>query len=387
MAVSDTQIAAAIAGQFGPVVISATYELRDLKDNFVQDLTPAVISCAVSLDNDQAITRAATFQLLTSALPAGLSVSPGAQRAISVTINILVAGQRVSFPFGLFFFTDVSDAEYPGGYGIWSVQAADLSTVLADRNTQRPYTVTSGTNYMTAVQNAIAQTGVTLAMNLPTVTDTLPVDVVWPADTPWMQVVNDLLFGDNYFPIWADAQGVLTTAARIDPSTAPVAVTYSTLDEPKMLAHDIPLVRRRDTSRYPNVCTVAIDDPLRPLSSSTRTNADASSPLSTTVTGKTNLKTVTGSSNPSSRCVLSPAMCSTIATFELQDAVARAQPATFSTFLDPRRTNRETYRLVVDALENATLWRSMSWTVTLDAQNFSPVMQHTAGRASKVAIT
>ncbi len=388
-------ISATLAGSRGPIAMQFVFEQRDLATfQFYADITTAVQNVQITLDNDQPVARTAQFQLNARNLPATFDPSFPSKFGIQVWVQLLVQGAWQTFPFG-FFYLDLPQQSFsPGGGQIWVVQGSDPTILLANRAPVNPYAVGSGTNYLSAVNSIISQFG--LRQNLPSTALTTPADSPWAAGTSWLQIANDILNGINYYPLWADAQGILTTRARIDPSTEVPAVVYSTTQEPRMVSADPnaagftgggAFVRLVETSVQPNVVTVTIDDPLRTPAAATHTNADPTSIASTVVTGRQSLLELRGSSQPGSRLVYDGSTAGQIAAFLVRDAAGRAQPAALGTIFDPRRTNREWYTLSIDTIEQATLWRVKGWTVTIDITQPGQVMVHTLHRASAVAVS
>jgi len=378
-------LGAALAGAAGPVVLGVVFEQRDLSYNWFADITTAVEKVDIQLDNDQPVARTATFTINAPALPPAFSASLLSGMAVSITIQVLVQGSYQSLPWGLFIFDTPQRAFRANGQEHWTVQASDVTIALSYRTVLNPYTVTQGSQYMAAVNGILS--GFNLPRSLPADTNTLPVDVTWQAQTSYLQICNDLLQGVGYYGLWADNWGVLTTSARIDPATGRPAVVYSTAAEPRMIHEGSPLTKTIDTSSYANVCTAAIDDPLRTAQFTSHTNNDPASPISTVSLGKSLLKELKGGTSPGTKCALDGATAGRIAAWELQEGNARAQGAEFATLFDPRRTNREYYTLTVDSVEQATLWRAGKWSVTLDPMAPPGLMKHTVGRAQAITLT
>jgi hypothetical protein len=378
-------LAAALAGMSGPVVLGVVFEQRDVFYNWFADVTTAIERCDIALDNDQPVARTATFTVHAPALPPHFQASLLSGMAVSVTVQVLVAGAYTSLPWGLFIWDTPQRAFRAGGQEHWTVQASDLSIALSYRTVLNPYTVGAGTQYLSAVTAILS--GFNLPYRLPADTTPLPVDVTWQPQTSYLQICNDLLQGLGYYGLWADNRGVLTTAPRIDPATGAPAVVYSTIAEPRMIHEGTPLTETLDTSTYANVCTAAIDDPLRAAVFTSHTNADPTSPISTVSLGKSLLKDLKGNTTPGTKCVVDGGTTGRLAAWELQEANARAQAAEFATLLDPRRTNREYYTLTVDTIEQATLWRVGKWSCSLDPMAPGGLMKHTVGRAQAITLT
>src|SRR5581483_10484814 len=117
------------------------------------------------------------------------------------------------------------------------------------------------------------------------------------------------------------------------------------------------------------------------------TNADPTSPASTTVTGRDEALTISGSGNPSGKCLLDNPTADAVAKYELQEEATRAIVRTIVTHIDPRRTGREYYRLAIDSkanYEDETLWRVQKWDLVCETGGD---MTHELGSAAPVAIS
>lgn len=376
----------ALSGRYGPVAIRYRYEQRDYAGNFIADLTAAVnegasivqttaatgnvsggsgsAGCIIHLDNTQPVARTAQFVFGNpELLPASFTIEDPATFNVMVWAVVSVLGVDESIPMGLFHLDAPTRIQYANGSEEWNALGSDLTYILANRTTPGTYTIPAGTPYLAAVGNFCRAFGLKEAISTLTLPAYLtPVDVIWTAGTTYLQIINDVLYGLNLFPIWADAQGVMQTRYRNDPATEQPAVAYSTAQEPRLLV--APTARSQNIGSLLNQVAVAIDDPLRTPATATATNNDPASPLSVTSSQKLNFKAIAGNSTPSTNEVYNATLCAAIADFEVRDQACMAVSRQLETVPDPRRGNRETYLLTMEDYEVQTLWRCRSFDYT-----------------------
>lgn len=373
----------ALSGQFGPVAITYRFEWRTSANIFIADITTAFAEtdgCTIHVDNDQPVSGTADFHIIAKNLPIGFNVSSVSGKAVAVFADVHTPATVFSQQMGLYFIDYPTVNQFPLGWQEWTATASDMTIVLANHTTPITYGLSAGVNYLTTVQSICTSFG--LSVGSWTNAAVLPGAVQWAPGTSYLTIVNDILYGLNYYPIYADNTGVLQTRVRVDPSTETAAVTYSSVAEPRMLVAPTQLLI--SISQWHNYVTVAIDDPARTVYAAIYTNADPSSPLSTVASGKTDVMQLSGSGTPSTKCLLDGPTANAIAIFELQEEATRAVQRTIHTAPDPRRTNREWYRLYADSYEIGTLWRCAKWDLPCVPGGD---MQHTLGSAAPVSIS
>lgn len=361
----------ALAGRYGPVNYRFRFERRTKQNAFQENVSTAFDVAKLKIDgnNDRDIFATAGFGILPAQAP---TIDPNTDN-IAVFEEVLVNGSWVRFQVGLFALNIPSKTLSSNGVQVWDVAANDMAVYLQKAKIQAPFTLPISTNYLLAAKNIIIQQGLAISALWPTASSVTPIAFTWPAATPWLKIVNDLLFAINYYPVWADSTGQFVTRQRIDPSTETVPITYSNKRPPLMLQW--PLKELEDRTRSKNQMTIPIADPLRTPASALMQNNDPASHVSIQ-----SLSTIIADSINGDR-VVDTTTAQAIAKFELQQQASMSLTATLLTLPDPRRWAREYYSLTVDDYEIATLWRVASWSFS-KAQ-----MSHIINRAYSVIIT
>lgn len=367
---TDATITSVLSGQSGAVDMRFRYERQTKAGVVLGDCTEAVQTSGVDLDNTRAVRRSAMLTID----PSQATIDP-INECIAITMEVLIDGAYESFPMGLYRITTPEEQFGSNNRRLWSVQAADLNSVLLENSPSAPQNVLASVNYMGAVGSLLTSLG--LRFSLPTVTYETPTIFTWPAQTPYLDIINDLLWAINYYPIAPDASGVFTTRERVDPATWTEAIHYQT----SQMAVE-PFTRKRDRTHYANRVTVKVEDPSRTPAAATWNNNDTNSAISQASTGQIVLQTLSGGRVPEVAADGGVAVAGAIASSELRDLAGREMTATLNTVLDPRRDQQENYRLTIDSIESGSLWRVQGWRTELKT---GAVMQHTLQRA--IAIT
>lgn len=108
---------------------------------------------------------------------------------------------------------------------------------LLNRPVGDTYTVTAGTDYLTAVQNVVAAAGLSgVYLDTTASGKTLPSDMVWPlkplqgtaGSTSWLNVINDLLAAISYRGMWADENGYFRSEPYVNPAARAPEFTFTT---------------------------------------------------------------------------------------------------------------------------------------------------------------
>ncbi len=370
-----TTVPEALSGQFGPVVQRFRFQHRTRTNTLVQDLDGIVLPGGnVDLDNDRPTVRTCRFTMDQAGIDALTAPFDPASDHVAIFLELLVDGVFQSFQQGLFRLDVVDRDDRPDGT-LLVCEGADVAIHLLEDWLTTPLTVTSGTNYIDAINTQLAAVGLTSA--LPAVAEVLPVDRTWaPLENSRWDVVRELALSINQFDPWAQADGSILTRERVAPSSETADVAYSTEIEPRLL---VPGTRRKENrSRFVNRNAVLIDHPARAAAFELRENNDPASPISIASTGKTVTTEISGG------IILNTTVAGEIADYELQDAAARALLRDIETVADPRRKAHEFYTLEITDIEANTLWRAQSWSLPLTV---GEPMRHTLGRAAPVTIT
>lgn len=382
---SAAEIEAALAGRYGPVRLSYRFEQRSASYAFEADLTAAVADATIDLDNNRPVVRTAVFTIDPERMPIGFNPSSD---HIAVQALLLVPTYRsgtasqppgynieeVTIAMGLFGLEAPRRTYASNGRQLWQVEASDLSALLLTAKTSTPYTVASGANYITAVTTVLGFLG--LRHSFGASASVTPVAFTWGPGTPYLDIVNALLAGLNWYPIWCDATGVFTSRVRSAPESETANATYTTAAEPRLLVS--PFEKSQDVTRWANRIACVIDDPRRTAAYALRVNNDATSVISVASLTATGQQPVVNSDPAiSGGRVLDLTTADSICVFELKDRAIRSLPGVVTTFPDPRRGPREFYSLTIENVETAALWRAESWRYQIGGQND---MQHQVGK-------
>ena len=376
--------------------VGFVFEWRDHRYNLIADLTPAVESATVTLINERAVARTARLKLDPAQFPEGFD--PDVHR-VSIRARFLREGLEAQYPLGLFrldvaareFSAADDPSEIQTATGVESepvelleVDGADMTSHLEEQLLSEPYVVEAGTVYTDEVESLIESvtfldfTGQArpLRYEIPSSDLTTPVAWTWEPGTSVLQVINDLLAGINYHPLWADETGVLRTRERALPWDEPVSVAYSTVAEPRLIVS--PFVRRLERGVHANQILVTVGDPARAELSSARKNADPDSVIGLGSTG----------AKPLLRRLQLPYAADSqrlqeYADYELALSAAKAERAELRTTFDPRRTNRETYTVTIEGVEEESRWVVLGWSLSMTV---GTIMLHDIGRAEELKL-
>lgn len=372
VAPSPLRVHYALTGRSGPVSYTFRFERRTIANQFLEDVTPAFLGGSIEANNDRDVFRTATFTIDASATDDrgnAVTIDPLADH-IAVFMDLLVDGSyTLGLPMGLFAL-NVPRKRFEPGMEMWEIAASDNGIHLMEATTTASYTVAAAENYITgtnAVRDILDDLG--LAHALPTTALTLPVARTWPAGTPWLRIVNDLLHAAGMYSLWFDASGIARTRAYDDLSTRTPDVTYT--GEDFVL---IPITEEAETTRLANQVVAIVDDPSRAPLTSVKTNADPDSPISTVSLGRTITKVI--QSDAADQTTLDA-----IAENYLRNEAGLYRRATLLTSIDPRREAHEVYELTVDGVYAAERWWARNWRVQL---SIGAQHQHTLGKVERV---
>lgn len=358
-------ITAVLAGVYGPVSMRYRFEQRTVRNAAIADLSEAVVSSAssINLDNDRAVLRTANFTLRRSLMPEGFDYLT---QCIAVFAEILVNGSWGRIQLGLFRLDEPEETYGFTTNDIVVAKGSDVSILLAQPATAVPYTVAAGTNYITAVQTLIST--VSLNYSFVATAKFTPTDFTWPPGTPTVVIINDLLRGINWFDVYADEYGTLTSRERISPFDE-IATAYQTTEEPRMIRGTLNL--KRTSTQPTNRIIAKLDDPQRAPFSVIVDNIDPNSPSST-------VRVPLKATEVNVDRVISQAIAVELASYELRIAAGKGEQATLTTHPDPVRTAHEVYALTYYDNEVATKWRVANWALPLAT---GAGMSHTLERA------
>lgn len=372
---SPAQIAAILAGEGLAELLHYEFEQRTKSFGFVARLTDAIVTGSgnVSLDNlATGAGRTVTCTARVDDLP--MSFDPETSY-LAVFADLWINGMNYfeRYSLGLFRLDAPAETLTPGGSTV-TLRGADLMTELLAAQEKDPYLIAAGTDYAAAVRTLVLARGLNeVIANTGIVT---PTDQVWKPNTSDADIANETLLGVNYFPLYFDPVGKARIKQRIDPFGETIAVTWSTLAEPRMILTDS-IARATASQRYPNRCVVRVDDPLRAPFGSYAENDDPSSSMSVPVRG--NISAIT----KDVATALNQPTAQDVANYELLLAAAQSKTLTIHTRPDPRRLAHEVYQLTIGTEEVATRWLVLGWDLPLTPDG---KMTHRLAAAKSVAI-
>lgn len=285
--------------------LSFKYELLDNTNKYKRDLTE-FISASVSNNALAEIKRTARFYLKDDGTINFLSdrikpyvrlwIPPGrvlsryylflqaTQPSIYQTIQEAPeTGGWVDFPLGVFVLSTPPRKIDASGVVTREVEAYDQLQVLIDDKVTDRYTVTTGTNYITAIKAILDGAGIT-NQNLTATSKTFPTDRDWGPGTTKLKIINELLDSINYKSLWFDEDGLAVAQPYVSPKDRASEYTYKDDDE-SVIFPDVE--QNLDLFNIANKWVLVVSEPDRTPLTSTYTNTNANSPTSTVSRGRT----------------------------------------------------------------------------------------------------
>lgn len=371
VAPSPLRIEYALTGRTGPVTYTFRFERRTRTNQFLQDVTPAVIGGSIEGNNNRPIFRTGTFSIDANARDDRgnlITINPLADH-IAVFMDLLVDGNyTLALQMGLFALTVPRKTITPGSE-TWEVEAYDNCIHLVDSTTTSTYTIDEGENYITgtgAAADILAAQSIPHA--LPSTDKTLPAPQSWPPGTPWLTIVNWLLDRVNLYQLACDATGVGRTRVRDSMSERSPDVQYQ-----DMLL--IPIAEEAETTRLANQVIAVVDDPGQPPLSAVVTNEDPANPISVTALGRTFTRTIRVDGAPDETTL------EAIARNYLEREAGLYRRATLMTSIDPRREANEIYEVTAEGVYLAERWWAQSWGFQLV---IGSQMAHSVGKVERI---
>lgn len=193
-------------------------------------------------------------------------------------------GCYAQFPLGVFLLSSPTRNVDAAGVVTRQIQGYDLLQVLVSNYCTSRYTVSAGTNYITAVRDALQAAGITTALNLTPTSETLPATRDWALGTAYLTIINDLLSAINYNSLWFDADGVCVAEPYVTPDQRASTYTFAA-DSASILS---PVVQETlDLFSVPNTWVATVSEPDQQVLTATYVNSNAQSPTSTVNRGFT----------------------------------------------------------------------------------------------------
>jgi hypothetical protein len=117
--------------------------------------------------------------------------------------------------------------QWDGGGGRQEIELLDRTSIISQDYVDTTYTVTKGTNVISAVRKLIASTGERVGA-LTASTEVTNSDMTWGAGTNKLTIINELLESAGFFGLWADGNGQFRAEEYQPPKNR--AVRYELLD-------------------------------------------------------------------------------------------------------------------------------------------------------------
>ncbi|MGO4935851.1 hypothetical protein ACTQ40_09770 [Collinsella sp. Sow4_D11] len=135
---------------------------------------------------------------------------------VAITYVAEVHGQRFEVPWGVFLASgEVDEREHPDGVSV-TVPLVDKTAILQDDGIRDHYALPVNWPVVGAVEALIVNGGQRRYALTPS-SERTRTAVSWPAGTPRLTIINDLLAAIGYTPLRADAEGVYRSEPYIDP--------------------------------------------------------------------------------------------------------------------------------------------------------------------------
>lgn len=132
-----------------------------------------------------------------------------------ITYIVEIEGNRYEIPMGVYLAAGLRPKRSKQG-AQWEATLLDKTTVLQQDKMERPFGLAAGANvtfWVRSILNYVNERRYAITDS----DQTLRVGLAWKPGTPRLQIVNDLLNAINYFPLYADGDGVF----RAEPYEAP----------------------------------------------------------------------------------------------------------------------------------------------------------------------
>jgi hypothetical protein len=187
---------------------------------------------------------------------------------------------------GVFIMSTPARAIDDGSSVTRQIEAYDLLQLLNDDQVSARYYVGGGAVVTDSIDELFtATTGVPAGtwdiVHSVKTTPTLGYD--WPPGTAKIKIFNDLLASINYQSLWFDENGRAQVAPYVLPQNRISEFDYST----DASSVTLPAATQTfDLYKVPNRWTIVVSDPDKPPLSSTYTNVDPTSPMSTVTRGR-----------------------------------------------------------------------------------------------------
>jgi hypothetical protein len=336
--------------------VAFRYNLMDKTNAFVKTLLN-VESATVANDTSAQIKRTAKFGIVDDGSIDFLSqrIQPWVWLKMPTSAGIGTDGSGYAkFPLGVFLLS--TPPKQTDDYQIVrrAVDGYDLTQILLDDKVLTRYTITAGTNYITAIGSILSGAGITQT-NLQATTLTLLADMDWAPGTAKLQIVTDLIAAFNY-RFYFDENGIATAIPYLTPAQRASEFAYADDSNSVMFpqAQD-----QLDLFSIPNEWVLVVSEADRPAMTSTYTNSNSNNPTSTTNRGRTIVKYVKGQQAPDQATLDALAQKTAFQDSQVYETV------TFETALMPMHSDYDVLTFTNSPLGISANYSEKSWEMSL----------------------
>lgn len=253
------------------------YELLD-NQNRVKRLLGNVLKASVANNALAQIKRTARFTLVDDGGINYLSdhIKPYARLRMP-------DGGWAEWPLGVFLLSTPPRKVNDVGSITREIEAYDLLQLLVDDKVVDRYTVSSGTNYITAVRSLLTGAGI-LDANLTSTTKTLPAARDWNPGKTKLQIINDLLGAINFRSLFFSEDGAAVAQPYVSPADRASEYVYADNEESVIFPD---AEHALDLFGVANKWVLVVSEPDRAPLIGSYTNNNSSSLTSTISRGRT----------------------------------------------------------------------------------------------------
>lgn len=236
------------------LTIEAGAELLDSSGVFILDFSNDLLGGEVVYDNDTAINSSATFVVARSFNWENQRV------ALYITMTDDATGEAYRFELGT-YLPETPKRSVGLVPAVYTVQAYGVAELL---NTPygATYEVSATTKYIATVEALLDALGLTHNIDQEEEAATLSTGLVWVLDSEntYLKIINDLLAGIGYEPIYADRDGTFVSKPWLSDSVSSPIFTYDdSVDDTTITAGGLTYVV--DYWAIPNKWIFILDNP------------------------------------------------------------------------------------------------------------------------------
>lgn len=187
----------------------------------------------------------------------------------------------VNYPLGVFIMTSPSRKE-SNNTVYWDVDCYDKGIILKEDKLQDRLFIAAGSNYVSQVKNILLSAGIDRYV-IESTTLVTGMDLEFEIGTSKLEVINDLLYAINFYPIHFNSNGFAETGRYVEPMQRETEFGYMTGDESVILPET---TQKSDLFNVPNVVIRYINNPDAEFLRSIYVNDNPNSSVSTVRRGR-----------------------------------------------------------------------------------------------------